>query len=108
MCYVDSIIKNNNLGLNMLIEENGFNLSGGEKQRIILARTLLKKFDILLIDEGLNQVDINLERKILKNLFDKYPNKTIIIVSHRYNNMDLFNQVIEISKGKIVKDVIKC
>lgn len=108
MCYVDSIIKNNNLGLNMLIEENGFNLSGGEKQRIILARTLLKKFDILLIDEGLNQVDINLERKILKNLFDRYPNKTIIIVSHRYNNMDLFNQVIEISKGKIVKDVIKC
>ena len=108
MCYVDSIIKNNNLGLNMLIEENGFNLSGGEKQRIILARTLLKKFDILLIDEGLNQVDINLERKILKNLFDKYPNKTIIIVSHRYNNMDLFNQVIEVSKGKIVKDIIKC
>ena len=92
----------------MLIEENGFNLSGGEKQRIILARTLLNNFDILLIDEGLNQVDINLERKILKNLFKKYINKTIIIVSHRYNNMDLFDRVIEMSDGTIRKDIIKC
>ncbi len=108
MCYVDSIVKNNNLGLNMLIEENGFNLSGGEKQRIILARTLLNKFDILLIDEGLNQIDINLERKILKNIFDKFKDKTIIIVSHRYNNMDLFNHVVEMSNGIIRKDLIKC
>ena len=108
LCYVDSIIKNNSLGLNMLIEENGFNLSGGEKQRIILARSLLSKFDILLIDEGLNQIDINLERKILKNIFNKYSDKTIIIVSHRYDNKDLFNQVIEISDGMIRKDIIKC
>ena len=108
LCYVDSIIKNNSLGINMLIEENGFNLSGGEKQRIILARTLLSNFDVLLIDEGLNQIDINLERKILKNIFNKYPNKTIIVVSHRYNNMDLFNQVIELSNGIVRKDIIKC
>ena len=108
LCNIDSIIKNNNLGLNMLIEENGFNLSGGEKQRIILARTILNNFDILLIDEGLNQVDINLERKILKKLFNKYYNKTIVIVSHRYNNMDLFDRVIEMSNGTIRKDIIKC
>ena len=104
ICHVDSIIKKNNLGLNMLIEENGFNLSGGEKQRIILARTLLNNFDILLIDEGLNQVDINLERKILKELFNYYKDKTIIIVSHRYNNMDLYDQVIKVSNGKIERN----
>ena len=105
ICHVDGIIKNNNLGLNMLIEENGFNLSGGEKQRIILARTLLNKFDILLIDEGLNQLDINLERKILIDLFKRYYNKTIIVVSHRYNNMDLYNQVVKISNGKIERNI---
>lgn len=104
ICHIDSIIKNNNLGLNMLIEENGFNLSGGEKQRIILARTLLNNFDILLIDEGLNQIDINLERKILKELFNYYKDKTIIIVSHRYNNMDLYDQVIKVSNGKIERN----
>ena len=100
MCYVDKII-DSNLGYNMLIEENGFNLSGGEKQRIILARALLKKFNILIIDEGLSQVDVNMERKILKNIFDKFKDKTIIFISHRLDNLDLFDNLIKIKKGVI-------
>ena len=103
MCYVDQFM-DNNLGFNMLIEENGFNLSGGEKQRIMLARALLKNFEILIIDEGLNQVDINLERKILKNIFKKYKDKTIIVVSHRLDNLDLFDNLIRIEKGVVVDE----
>jgi len=106
MCHVDEII-DNNLGFNMLIEENGFNLSGGERQRIMLARALLKKFNILIIDEGLNQVDINLERKILKNIFKYFKDKTIIVISHRLDNLDLFDNLIEIEKGVVVKNEIK-
>jgi len=106
LCYVDEIIKNNSLGYNTLIEENGFNISGGQRQRIILARTLLKKSNLLLIDEGLNELDINLERKILKNIFNKFKDKTIIIVSHRLENMDLFDKVINLnSKEEIVRNV---
>ena len=104
MCYIDEII-DSNLGFNMLIEENGFNLSGGEKQRIMLARALLKKFNILIIDEGLNQVDINLERKILKNIFKKFKDKTIIVISHRLDNLDLFDELIEIEKGVLKNEV---
>ena len=100
MCYVDKII-DSNLGYNMLIEENGFNLSGGEKQRIMLARALLKKFNILIIDEGLSQVDVNMERKILKNIFDKYKDKTIIVISHRLDNLDLFDDLVKVKKGVI-------
>lgn len=107
LCYIDEIIRDNNLGYNMLIEENGFNISGGQMQRIVLGRTLLKPFKILLIDEGLNQVDINLERKILKNIFNKYKNKTIIVVSHRLENMDLYDQVIELENGMIKRNVCK-
>lgn len=107
LCFVDEIILNNNLGYNMLIEENGFNISGGQKQRIILARSLTKEFEILLIDEGLNQMDIGLERKILKNLFNKYSDKTIIIISHRLDNLDLFDRLIKMSKNKIIEDVTK-
>lgn len=103
MCCLDEIM-DKNLGFNMLIEENGFNLSGGEKQRIVLARTLLRHFDILIIDEGLNQVDINLERKILKNVFKYYQDKTIIVVSHRLDNLDLFDNLVEIEDG-VVKSV---
>ena len=91
----------------MLIEENGFNISGGQKQRIVLARTLMQDFNILLIDEGLNQIDINLERKILKNIFKRFQDKTIIVISHRLENMDLFNQVVELNDGKITDNLIK-
>lgn len=102
MCCLDDIM-DSNLGFNMLIEENGFNLSGGEKQRIVLARTLLKKFEILIIDEGLSQVDINLERKILKNLFKYFEDKTIIMISHRLDNLDLFDELVKIENGVVEK-----
>ena len=52
-------------------------------------------------------MDINLERRILKRIFRKFEDKTIVIVSHRLENMDLYNHVIELSNGKIVKDVMK-
>ncbi len=107
MCYVDEIVKDKNVGYNFLLEENGFNLSGGERQRIILARALMRDFKILIVDEGLNQVDISLERKILKNILSKYHDKTIIFISHRMENMDLFNRLIEFSNHKIKKDVCK-
>lgn len=106
-CEVHEVMKKRSLNLHSIIEENGFNLSGGEKQRIALARFLSRDFKILLIDEGLNQMDINLERRILKRIFKKYAKKTIIVVSHRLDNMDLFDHMIEIEKGKIRKDIIK-
>jgi len=106
ICFVDEVV-NNNLGFNTLVEENGFNFSGGEKQRIILLRAILNSFNILIIDEGLNQVDISLERKILKNLIREFSNKTIIFISHRIDNIDLFDNVIEINNGVIVKELSK-
>lgn len=102
ICLLDDIIKSNSLGYNALIEENGFNLSGGQRQRIILARTLANDFNIIIIDEGLNQVDTNMERKILLNMFKEYKDKTIIYISHRKDNIDLFNQVIKLEDGVII------
>lgn len=100
ICCVDEIL-DKNLGYNTLIEENGFNLSGGEKQRIILARGLIRNFNILIIDEGLSQVDINMERKILKNLLKEYKEKTIIFISHRLDNLDLFDNLLELENGTV-------
>lgn len=108
LCEIEEIISKNSLGSQMLIEEGGFNLSGGQKQRIILARTLLSPFKYLLIDEGMNQMDKNLERRILKRMFDKYFDKTIIMVSHRLENMDLFDKVVLMENGKIKEVREKC
>jgi len=101
VCLLDDIVNKTNLGFNMIIEENGFNLSGGQKQRIVLARAIAKDFNILIIDEGLNQVDVQMERTILKNLFKKYKDKTIIFISHRLDNKDLFNQIIKLENGEV-------
>ena len=99
MTYVDEIIKDNILGYDYITEENGSNLSGGQRQRIILARGLLKNSKIIMIDEGLSQIDIKLERIILENLFWTYQDKTFIVVSHRENNTDLYDRVIRL-RGK--------
>ena len=82
-----------------LLEENGFNLSGGQRQRIILARALLKKANIYILDESLNEVDIKKERQILQNIFNTYKDKTFIIISHRFHNQDLFNKKYRIDQG---------
>lgn len=99
LTYVDEIIKDNILGYDYMIEENGVNISGGQRQRIILARALLKDSRIIMIDEGLSQIDIKLERIILENLFYMYPDKTFIIVSHRENNIDLYDRVLRLNNG---------
>ena len=106
LTFVDEFVKNLFLGYDTMLEENGLNLSGGQRQRIILARALLKKAKIILIDEGLNALDINLERKILKNIFQKYKDISIIIISHRLENIDLFDKVIKLEQGKIYDELI--
>lgn len=105
--YVDDFVKNFFLGYQTKLEENGLNLSGGQRQRLLLARLLLREKKIILIDEGLNAVDVNLERKILKNIFSKYPDKTIIVVSHRRENLDLFDQTLYFSQGKLLQNLTK-
>ena len=93
---ISEIVNKTPLGLDLMIEENGFNLSGGERQRIVLGRTLISNFKMLIMDESTNQIDVKQERIILKKILEKYKDKTIIFISHRDNNKDLFNKVINI------------
>ncbi len=95
---VDEIVKNNPMGYNYRLEENAFNLSGGERQRIIIARTILCDRDIYIFDEAMNAIDINKERTILRNIFSMLHDKTIIVISHRFSNNDLFNKTINIGR----------
>lgn len=103
ICQINEIIDNDILKHNFLLEENGFNISNGQRQRIILARSL-NHFDVLIIDEALNSVNSDLERKILKKLLQVYRNKIIIFVSHRLDNLDLFERYIKLENGEIVLD----
>ncbi|MBQ6497444.1 MAG: peptidase domain-containing ABC transporter [Bacilli bacterium] len=101
VCLVDDIVKNSSNNYDALIEENGFNFSNGERQRIILARSIIKKSNIYILDEALGQIDINREKKILENIFKYLSDKTIIVISHRFNNKKLFDRVLKLDKAKI-------
>lgn len=101
LCLISDLIKNNILGLDALIEENGFNYSNGERQRIILARSIARKSNIYIFDEALAGIDINREKKILENIFQYLEEKTVIVISHRFNNKKLFDRVLKLEKGKI-------
>ena len=101
VCCITEILKNKNMTKDSLIEENGFNLSNGERQRIILARALLRKSNIYILDEALGQIDINKEKKILENIFEFLKDKTIIIISHRFNNKKLFDRILKLENGVI-------
>ena len=100
---LEEIIRGYHLKDYTLLEENGLNISGGQRQRIALARAL-QNFNLLIIDEGFSGLDIDLERRLLKNLFNNYSNKTIIVISHRLNNLDLFDRFIKLDNGKIILD----
>ena len=97
---IDEIAKNSLLGYNLVLEDNGENISGGERKRIIIARSVLQKANIYIYDETFSEMDTMLERKILSYLFKLYKDKTFIIISHRFSNEDLFNKKIYMEEGR--------
>ena len=93
ICKVDNIINKKSFRYESIIGNSDNNISGGEVQRIILARALIKDFNILILDEALSEVDLNLEMQILDNIRNIYKDKTIIYISHKkYPN--IFDKVI--------------
>jgi len=98
------VIKRLPKGLHSFIHEKGVNLSGGEKQRLALARGLLacEGKSIILLDEPTSSVDTKNELQIYKNIFNTYKTKTIISTIHRLHLLPLFDQIYLFSKGKIV------
>ena len=95
---IDKFLKEKDISLNFLLEENGHNISGGERQRILLARALLQNKKILILDETTNGIDTLSEENIVRKVKEEY-DVTLILISHRYDNLKLFNRVFEIKGG---------
>ena len=90
-------------GLNTIVGENAIKLSGGQAQRICLARSLLKETKIIFLDEATSKLDEKNEYEILEKLISKLQkDKTLIIVSHRVNTLKTFsNKVYKIDNKNI-------
>ncbi len=87
-----------------LLSETGRNLSGGQAQRMALARMFYRDSDILLIDEGTSSLDQETEAKILDDLFQKSSGKTIILITHRLSSLYRCERIISLNEGSVVAD----
>ena len=96
-------IKKFKQGYQTLLGERGLTLSGGQIQRVSIARALIKNPKILLFDDCLSAVDTDTEEKILKNLKEFSKDKTTIIVSHRISSVKDTDHIIVLDQGKIIE-----
>ena len=97
LCKIDEIVKKRPLRYNTFISPDEKNISGGEKQRIILARALLNNFNVLLLDEALSEVDLELELNIINNIKKYFKNKTILYISHK-KYPKIFDKVVTLER----------
>ncbi len=94
ICNIEDIVIKKPLRYETYLLKDSINLSGGEKQRIILARALLNDCKILILDEALSELNEDMEIEIIKNLKSYFKNKTIIYVSHK-NHEQYFDKTID-------------
>ena len=87
---------------NTLIGENGIRLSGGEKQRISIARAMLKKSRIILLDEATSSLDAETEKKIQDALKLLTVNRTSLVIAHRLSTIVNSKVIYVIDEGKII------
>lgn len=86
-----------------LVGERGVSLSGGQKQRISIARALIKKPRIVLLDDCLSAVDTKTESQILDSIYNQLENNTVLMITHRAAPLLNFDQIIILDRGRIVE-----
>lgn len=102
IAQVDEILKTKEKGINSKVENNGKNFSGGQRQRITIARALVKKPEILILDDATSALDYATDAKIRKALHDIDYEMTTFIVSQRTTSIKHANKIIVLENGEMV------
>lgn len=103
---LDDFVKSLPKGLETIVGERGVKLSGGQIQRIGIARALYNNPEILILDEATSALDMATEKKIMDSIISLNKDKTIIIVTHRFESVKNCDEVYEISNNKLTKTSI--
>lgn len=104
MAYADEVISKLPNGLHTSIGEKGVRLSGGEKQRIAIARAIYKDAPILILDEATSSLDVASELKVQKAIENLIRGRTTIIIAHRLSTVIGADRIIVLDKGRIVQE----
>ena len=100
---LDNFIESLPTGYNTRIGASGISLSGGQNQRILIARAVYKNPDFLFFDEATSALDAENESEIMKNLENFYQNKTVVIVAHRLSTVKNADHILVLDNGKIIE-----
>ncbi len=90
-------------GMDTMVGENGYRLSGGEKQRLAIARLLLKAPDIIILDEATAHLDSTSEAMVQKAFQIALKGRTSLVIAHRLSTVQRADQILVIDKGRIVE-----
>jgi ATP-binding cassette subfamily B protein len=100
---LDGDIRDFPAGYDTLVGERGITLSGGQRQRTAIARALLRRAPILLLDDCLSSVDTHTEDEILKGLRGEMSGRTTLIVSHRVSTVRHADRIVVLEAGRIIE-----
>lgn len=101
VCQLRDFVNNKKNKIEYIINDNGKDLSGGEKQRIGLARALFHNADFLILDEATTGLDKSIERKVLDKIIKFNPGLTLIIISHEPKNLFICDKIYTMENGMI-------
>jgi len=99
----EALVRRMDKGLDALVGERGALVSGGERQRIALARAILRRPRLLVLDEATNAIDIPTERLLLERLAALEPAPTIVMIAHRPESLALCRTVIRLEAGRVAE-----
>ena len=91
-------------GLETELGEKGIRMSGGERQRVALARLFFDDSKIIILDEATSAMDNITEKNVMHNILNKLKNKTIIIIAHRLETIKDVDNIFVLSDGKIIEE----